>query len=322
MARRPPPQPSLNLGLPGLRLPRPESHVEYDRTPKRPSREEPVFQRPTPPPPARPRPESETPWWDRVQQIAETPKPPAEPVSFAQTWRGLLAEAGWFDELPPAHRAMLEACARGLEVRPGVVEAGYGKTGERPHRVQLRVAPFTQAEWARALRYVVDGGRAEAMLAELDQGHVPLSLLDACDACELVLAPKRIALVVAACTCGFAGLPCDHVLATHLALARHLGRVPLALLALRGAATDEIRSLLSRVQEEAMRARADSTGPADVDPFAATTSEPIDWASLAQAAPVRPPLPPVEGWRASETLDAMARRLLEPVREACARHSS
>lgn len=318
MARRSTPgQSSLNLGLPGLRQQRFESHVEYDRERKKaPQPEGLVFQRPTPPP--RPPSNSETPWWDRVRQIAESgPQRAPEPVSFAQTWRGLLSEAGWFEELPPAHRALLEACVRSLDVRPGVVESGIGKTGERPHRVQLRLPAFTQADWARVLRRVVDDGRAESMLRDLDAGRVPIALIEGCDACELVLAPRKLSLVLAACSCGGAAAMCDHVKATHLALIRHLGKEPLSLIVFRGGAVDELRTLLARLQEEAARTRVDANPLAPLDPFAAPV--PLSWndelASLPES--VWRTLPVIEGWRARESFDAMCRRLLAPAREAC-----
>lgn len=325
MARKPGEwQPSLDFGAPRRRIepaePREpaESHVEYDPTPRRKPASEPVFQRPTPV--VRPSDATDNPWWDRVAKQSQVPRPPPEPVSWSSTWRGLLSEAGWFDELPAAHRAMLEACVRGLEVRSGVVEAGVGKRGEKPQRVQLRLGPFSPAEWARVVRRVVDAQGVESLLAELDQHRLPMALLDACDACEFVLAPKRIALVVAACTCGSAGLPCDHVLATHLAFARRVGQEPLSLVAFRGAPADELRALLARVREEVSRSNAPA-GVVAVDPFAAPAPLAPDWSLLEPLPPPRAPLPPVEGWRAPETFDALHRRLLAPAREACARRA-
>lgn len=308
--RRPNWQPSLDLGLPATKRELEQTRVEYDK-PAREVREQ-VFQQAPPPRPAKAA-AAESPWWDRAQKVVGQPRTPTPLASFGNAWRGLLREEGWTTELPASHAAMLEATVRGLEVRPGVVEAGVGVGRERPQRVQLRLAPFSPAEWARVVRRVVDAGGLETLLSELEAGKVPLPLLDACDACGLTLAPRRLSLVIAACTCGGARLPCDHVLAIHLSVARQLGYDPLSLVTFRGAPTEALRALVDRVREEAGRvAVAPSQGPSD--PFAAGGPLAIDWSVLAAAPALRAPLPPMDGWRASETFDALVRRLLAAAR--------
>jgi hypothetical protein len=315
MARRPPnPQPSLALGLPRAK---PESFVEYDRPARVRATDEPVFRRPEPPPSPKPSASvesAEAPWWDRANRVANAPTA-AAPISFAKVWRGLLREADWTSDLPPAHAAILEAMVRGLDVRPGVVEAGVGASNERPHRVQLRLPPISPAEWARIVRHVVDAGAAETLFGEIDAGTVPLALIDGCDASSLTLAPRRLSLIVAACTCGAAKLPCDHVLATHLAFAREVGKRGAALLTFRGAPPEELRGLSARILDEVARAAA-VTEAAPVDPFAAPMALAPDFESLSGEPRVRLPLPPLDGWRSAESLDAVCRRLLAPVRAA------
>ena len=311
MARRPGNwQPSLDLGLPKTA---PETRVEYDRE-SAPRRTAPAERAPASS--HRPRSDSgESPWWSRAQAAVTAPRTPSTAISFANLWRGLLREADWTAELPPAHAALLEAMVRGLDVRPGVVEAGVGAARERPHRVQLRLVPFTAAEWARIVRHVVDAGAVESLLAELSESRVALALVDACDSLSLTLAPRSLALVSAACTCGAAKMRCDHVLATHLAFARRIGTEPSALLAFRGAAPDELRGLSSRILEEVSRAEQASNEAPPVDPFVAPTPLVLDLASLPAPRP-RQPLPPVDGWRGSESFDALSRRLVNAVRSA------
>ena len=248
--------------------------------------------------------EREPAWWRRAREATKTPPAPVPPVSFANLWRGLLLEEGWTLELSAGHLASLESLVRGFDIRPGVVEASIGGGREKPHRVQLRLAPFAAAEWARLARKLADDTEEAALNAELDLGRIPLALVEACDACGLSLVPRRLALVAAACTCGGARLPCDHVLATQLKLARRLGTEPLALVALRGGPKAELVGLVARVRAELARAPV-LTQARPADPFAAPAPLRLDWAALAAPAPTRPVLPPLEGWRPSESFDAL-----------------
>ncbi len=310
MARRPGTwQPSLDLGLP---KPSSETRIEYDRDER--SRRGPSSER-MPVPSTRPQPGgADAPWWSRAQQVAAAPRPAVSGLSFANQWRGLLRESEWTAELPPAHAALLEAMVRGLDVRPGVVEAGVGAARERPHRVQLRLPPFSAAEWARVVRHIVDAGAVETLLSELDASRVALSLIEACDALSLTLAPRALAMVTAACTCGATKARCDHALATHLAFARCIGSEPTQLLLFRGASRDDLRRLSARVLEEVSRVGLVAR-ERPVDPFAAPAPLTLSVSMLVPARP-RPPLPPVEGWRASESMDALVRRLLGSVRSS------
>jgi uncharacterized Zn finger protein len=256
-----------------------------------------------------------SPWWQRVRQVETDPVKVAQPVlSWGGSWIRLLAGEGWLDELRASRRALLEHSVRGLEVRPGVIEAGVGGGKARPERVQLRFAPLTSGEWARLARQVIDDGTDEAVGTALDSGHVPVALVDAADRHGVPILPKRLVLLVAACTCGGARLPCDHVLAVHLALAKKLEGEPLALLAFRGGQPKELLELFARVREE-LRA----TLPAariEVDPFAPGDAPEPDWTLLARPSMQRAPLPPPEGWRARESIDALVRRVVAAVRQA------
>src|SRR5690606_34383648 len=148
-------------------------------------------------------------------------------------------------------RALFEQMVRALDVREGVVEGSVVPSNARPQRVQLRIPAFTTSEWARVARQVVDDGGAESVAAVLATERVPMALLVAADHHKVRLIPRRLTNLVAACTCGGARLPCDHVIAVHLAFAKRLDTRPQTLLEIRGCAREGFLKLIDRVLEEA-----------------------------------------------------------------------
>lgn len=263
------------------------------------------------PAPARKVMHEHTPWWDRVKQIEATRADRPRDESWGRAWRGLLNGEGWTLRLTPARQQALETCARGLEVRAGVVEAGVTNGREKPHRVQLRIAPITEAEWARLARQVVDDGAEEMLRRDLDAGIVPLALVDAADQHGRPIVPSRGAQVVATCTCGGARLPCDHVLGTHLSFARRLDDEPLLLLVLRGGPVTELLALVERVRGDAVHQQAGQKRPSEAgDPLALRAGDPPDLHALDSHVVTRAPLASPDGWRAKETFDALVKRLV------------
>ena len=242
-------------------------------------------------------------------------------LAWGAAWQRLLAGEGWGDDLSAGKRQVLESCVRGLDVRPGVIEGSVVAGQKKPQRVQLRLNSLTQADWARLVRQVIDDGNESGALAALESQTVPVSLIDAADRHGMPLVPRRLVSIVAACTCGGARLPCDHVIAVHLALARKLDAEPLVLLAFRGGKTAELLELFARVRDE-LRALPEAKAAVEVDPFAPGAGPDPDWSLLERAPVPRPPLPLPEGWRARETFDALVRRLIAAVRQASQRPSS
>lgn len=250
-----------------------------------------------------------SPWWDRVRRVEEERRE-APLVAWGDTWRRLLREAGWTDDLKAGERALLEQLVRGLDVHAGVIEAALVPPRGRQHRVQLRLAPRTEPEWARVARHVVDAKADEEVRDLLGRDKVPYALLEAADATSLQLLPRKLASsVTAACTCGGARLPCEHVLGVHFSFAKRLDREPLLLLALRGATATTFGALLDRVREGVSTQTVEAAP--EVDPFAAPCVAAPDWSLLEKRGRTSAPLPSPEGWRSRETFDAFVRRLVE-----------
>ena len=282
-------QPTFDFGG---STPKGETRVEYDRTAKRTKGE--------------PTSKLELPWEKRSTPVATPPRvrSPSGPPSLQRSWDGLVAEAGWAMTLAPSNRALLEALVRDVTLRAGVVEATLGAGRGKPERVQLRIGVLSPSEWARIVRHVVDAGGVEALLAGLEQGELSLGLLDAFDACELPLLPRRLLSLVTACTCGGAKVPCDHLLATHLSLARRLGKEPWRALVLRGADVAELKAMASQLRAERLAAAPGSS--VTIDPW--TSPRPFVMRDL-PAPTTRRALPVIEGWRANESFEAMALRV-------------
>lgn len=316
MAKKPPePWQPMLLDVKPPATPPGERRVEYDPVPKRrAAREEPVFARE---PRGQRDPEAEAPWAKRAQAAA-TRAEPAAPVRWGQAWLRLLRADGWLVDLPAGLREGFERSVRGLACRSGVVEAAFADGVHRPHRVQLRLGAFTAAEWARIARKIVDDRTGPAVREAAARDTVPTALLMAADATGFTLLPRRLALVQATCTCGGARLPCDHVVAVHLSLARLLDERPWALVTVRGGSAALLDDLLTRARSGAESVGATETLDSPGDPFAAGDRSGLDWRLLDPPPRPRAPLPQPDGWRGRETFDALARRLLDRARTAAA----
>ena len=297
-------QPPLLLDLGGGKKPADdepvEQHVEYDTGVRRRPKTEP---------------KDDSPWWQRVNQVKTEPhRGPPPTLSWGALWLKLMASEGWTEGMRPGQRLVLENSVRGLDMRPGVIEAASASAKTKPQRVQLRMPALTSSEWARLVRQVIEDDADEEAQASLTDGRIPMSLVDAADRHGSPLLPRRLTLLLSACTCGGAQLPCDHVLAIHLAVSRKLETEPLAVLAFRGGQPEELLELFTRIRHELKELVRPAAVVAQRDPFAIGNGPPPPWELLEGLAPQRPPLPLPEGWRARETLDAMTRRILAAVR--------
>jgi uncharacterized Zn finger protein len=262
---------------------------------------------------------SQQPWSSRLRDAKPTPPPKTRPAStsplrntWGAEWNRLLEHEGWTVELPSGKRLALEAAVRTPEIRAGVMEASVGVPGERPHRVQVRAPTATLAEWTRLVRQVVDDQKEATVTADLARGEIPMALVDAADRHRVAILPRRVSYLSAACTCGGAQLPCDHVLGLHLVVARRLYREPQLLLTFRGLDAGTLGETFERIRAEAAQPVESQT--ASTDPYAALPGPEPEWERLNRPPAPRPPLPAPDGWRAAESFDAMVRRIIAAAR--------
>lgn len=259
--------------------------------------------------------DGDLPWVKHALREVDVPAPQARPaVRWGDKWRGLLRAEGWLDAVEIDQMALYVRMVRALDLREGVIEATVVPSKAKPHRVQVRVPAFTQSQWARLARQVVDDQTVELVVEALARPEVPLAFLEAADRHKLQLLPRRVGLLASACTCGGARVPCAHVLALHLAFSKRIDADPRTLLSLRGGEPETISALVSRVNEQADT--HESSSLAADDPLAAPDAPEPDWALLSNAPVARAPLPALDGWRGRETFDAVARRIAAQVRGA------
>ena len=190
------------------------------------------------------------------------------PPSWGASWLKLIAGEGWLEGMRAGQRMLLEHSVRGLDLRAGVIEAAVTGGKTKPQRVQFRLAPVVSAEWARLVRQVLEDHADVAACTALEGGQLPVALVDAADRHGVPLLPRRLVHVITACTCGGAQLPCDHVLAVHLAVGRKLDEEPTAILVFRGGLVSELLALFDRVRDELQVALPTASPVAELDPFA------------------------------------------------------
>jgi uncharacterized Zn finger protein len=141
-----------------------------------------------------------------------------------------------------------------LGVAAGTVSARVQGSRARPYRVNIGLAGFDEADWAR-----VESALAARALysAKLLAGEMPLQIEEVFASCGLSLFPERAYDLAMSCSCPDWAVPCKHIAATFYLLAEAFDADPFLILAWRGRARDD---LLTRLR--ALRAL---TGPDDAE---------------------------------------------------------
>ncbi|HEX6370924.1 MAG TPA: SWIM zinc finger family protein [Longimicrobium sp.] len=215
----------------------------------------------------------------------------------ARSTRGEIGETWWSQRFIEALRAVADAgrLTRGrsyarsgqvmdLRVRAGSVTAQVQGSRPRPYQVLIRLAPFTDAEWARAEEALADQA---LFLAALLAGEMPRDVEQAFAAAGLSLFPSRRQDLRSECSCPDAVNPCKHVAATYYILAEAFDADPFLVLSWRGRARDD---LLARLRE--LRAARPAEEVEEVD------AEPDEPPSPVEAAPA-------DFWRARTEMDSL-----------------
>jgi len=213
---------------------------------------------------------------------------------FATTWWG----RAWVDALE--HRARLDpnrlprgrTYARSGKVGALVAEAGevrapvYG-TQMSAYRVWVRVRPFSEDEWSRAIDAIAaKAGHAAALL----DGELAPEIVDDLDGVGLALLPGP-GEVGTTCTCPDWANPCKHAAAVCYLIAELLDRDPFAVLLLRGRGRDEVMAgLRARRRTSALEAQPDPR------PSGATVAARSLFGRTTRPLP-HPPLPPTRAGR-------------------------
>ncbi|HYH83400.1 MAG TPA: SWIM zinc finger family protein [Longimicrobium sp.] len=237
----------------------------------------------------------------------------------ARSQRGDIGESWWSKRFIEALQAVTDAgrLSRGrsyartgqvmdLVVEPGRVTSRVQGSAPTPYAVSIALAPFTDAEWARA----EDALAGEALFAAaLLAGEMPRDVEQAFAAAGLTLFPTKPRELRTDCSCPDAANPCKHVAATYYILAEVFDTDPFLVLAWRGRPRER---LLERLRE--LRAPApDEPPPAPADAAEELAPAADFWRAGPELAELR--FTP----RAADTPDAVLREL-GPLPDAAGGH--
>lgn len=204
-------------------------------------------------------------WWhDRPRYTPARPREATGGIA-AKSKRGAIGQTWWSQRFI----AVLESFRMGarlgrgkryarsgqvmnLKVRAGRATASVQGTRARPYQVELRLRPFTKAQWDDA----VAGMASQAVFAaRLLAGEMPEQIEEVFEQAGLSLFPARPAELVTSCSCPDWANPCKHLAATLFILAERFDQDPWEILAWRGRAREplleQMRSLRTGSAEQA-----------------------------------------------------------------------
>lgn len=241
-------------------------------------------------------------WWEWEAR----PRRAAKDGIKARSTRGEIGESWWSARFIAALREVADdsRLTRGrsyarsgqvmdLRVEAGTVSARVQGSAARPYAVRLHLAPFGDAEWARAEEALA--GQA-LFLAALLSGEMPRDVEQAFAAAELSLFPTRRGDLRSECSCPDPANPCKHVAATYYILAEAFDIDPFLVLRWRGRARDD---LLARLRE--LRASPVDAEPAEADADSQPAGEEAEHASPPSASGA-----PRDFWSAGPELAELA----------------
>ena len=133
-----------------------------------------------------------------------------------------------------------------LSISSGQIFATVQGTAPTPYRVKIKFDPILEEGWAKILKKLAN---KIINLIELLDGSLPEDIIAIFDESEYSLFPDASQGFNATCSCPDTAIPCKHIAAVILYIARVLDYNPLLLLELRGKSKNEILNDLSLVQD-------------------------------------------------------------------------
>ncbi|MFX1499913.1 MAG: SWIM zinc finger family protein [Promethearchaeota archaeon] len=132
-----------------------------------------------------------------------------------------------------------------LSIIPGQIFATVQGTAPTPYRVKIKFETILEKEWKLILKKLIN---KPANLLELIEGSLPEELISIFNESEYSLFPDASKGLDATCSCPDKAIPCKHIAAVILYIARVIDFNPFLLLELRGKSKGEILTELSLVQ--------------------------------------------------------------------------
>ena len=213
-------------------------------------------------------------WYDRPRYAPARPRE-AEGGIAAKSRRGAIGQTWWSRRFI----AVLESFRMGarlgrgkryarsgqvmnLQVASGRVTASVQGTRKRPYSVELRLKPFTKAQWEDVVaRLTAQAVHAARLLA----GEMPEQIEEVFEQAGLSLFPSRPAELVTSCSCPDWANPCKHLAATLFILAERFDQDPWEILAWRGRAREPLLEQMRALRPASAEAVAGAGVPAALD---------------------------------------------------------
>jgi uncharacterized Zn finger protein len=128
-----------------------------------------------------------------------------------------------------------------IEEAKNGIEAKVQGSRSTPYKVNIKVKPLSEREWAA----VIDALAEQAIFtAQLLAGEMPQEIEQAFAAAGVSLFPGQRADLETSCTCPDPANPCKHVAATHYILGEQFDEDPFLLFRLRGRSQEQIMAAL------------------------------------------------------------------------------
>ena len=128
-----------------------------------------------------------------------------------------------------------------IDVQSGLVNARVQGSLRNPYKIDIRLQPFSDADWAR----VMEAMAAQAVFAaKLLAGEMPTNIEDAFESVNLSLFPTAEKDLQTKCSCPDWANPCKHIAAVYYILAEHFDGDPFLIFKLRGRSKEEILAVL------------------------------------------------------------------------------
>ncbi len=132
-----------------------------------------------------------------------------------------------------------------LSIIPGQIFATVQGTAPTPYRVKIKFETIQEEEWNIILKKLIN---KTINLIELLEGSLPEEIINIFNESEYSLFPDASKGLDATCSCPDKAIPCKHIAAVILYLARVIDFNPFLLLELRGKPKSEILTDLSLAQ--------------------------------------------------------------------------
>jgi len=186
---------------------------------------------------------------------------------WARRWIEVMESYGWSSRLQRGRTYARAGQVLNIDVSPGLVKARVQGSRRTPYKVEIRVSPLKEDEWASAIEALAEQA---LYAAQLLAGEMPPEIEQVFGNAGTSLFP-RVHDLRMSCSCPDFAVPCKHLAAVCYLLGEELDRDPFLLFALRGRSREQVMAALR--ERRAVRVAAAEPAPRQAEPPSAPTAE-------------------------------------------------